>query len=100
MKLDFKIAFDQQTRGHDRTFEAVTEPGARGTATPTFGQFWAQFCQITLTCSTMLWRALPVATNLLNTIIYFFYIDQNWINYEQNTIFGIRTNFDRFLPIH
>ena len=41
MKLDFEIAVDQQTRARDRTFEGV--PGARGTATPIFGKFVAQF---------------------------------------------------------
>ena len=47
VKLDFKIAVDQQTRARDRNVEALRgfrTPGARGTATPIFGQFLAQFC--------------------------------------------------------
>ena len=55
VKLDFEIAVDQQTRARDRTFEGGSglrvTTGARGTATPIFGQFVAQFCQMTLTCS-------------------------------------------------
>ena len=55
-KLDFEITVDKQTKARDRTFEVVparlqVPTGARGTATPIFGQFVAQFCQMTLTCS-------------------------------------------------
>ena len=64
MKLDFEIAVDQQTRAHDQTFEGV--PGARGTATPIFGKFLPNHLNM---LTTMLWGALFVATNLLNTCI-------------------------------
>ena len=62
VKLDFEIAVDQ------KTWEASVlrvPAGARGTATPIFGQFLAQFCQIALTCSllkAMLSSALLVDT--------------------------------------
>ena len=62
VKLDFEIAVDQQTRARDQTFEGVPDSGARWTATPIFGIFLAQFCQITVTCAL-------VATSLLNTCI-------------------------------
>ena len=65
VKLDLEIAVDQQTKAHDQTFEGV--PGARGTATPLFGQFLAQFCQITFTFSKQFWGALLVATSLLTS---------------------------------
>ena len=48
VKLDFKIAVDQQTRARDRNVEALRgfrTPGARGTATPIFGQFWLNFAK-------------------------------------------------------
>ena len=42
-KLNFEISVDQQTRDHDQTFEGGSglrvPTGARGTATPIFGQF-------------------------------------------------------------
>ena len=44
VKLDFD-AVDQQTRAYDRTIEGVLDCG---TATHMFGQFLAQFCQITM----------------------------------------------------
>ena len=54
----------------------------------------------------MLWDALLVATNLLDTNTKFYqnWIT-NWLSYEQNTIcscLGIRTNYinDRFWPIN
>ena len=50
-----EIAVDQQTKDQDQVFEGGSglrvPTGACGTATPLFGQFLAQFCQITLTCS-------------------------------------------------
>ena len=50
VKLDFEIAVDHQTRARYRTFELLrgsglrVPNGARGTATPIFGQFVVQFC--------------------------------------------------------
>ena len=61
-KLDFEVAVEQQTRARDQTFEGVPV-----TATPMFGQFIAQFYQITV--ETMLCGALLVATYLLNICI-------------------------------
>ena len=53
---------------------------------------------------TMIWGALLVATNLLNTCIEIsLKLDKHWLSYEQNTIcpyLGIRTNYDRFWPIN
>ena len=54
---------------------------------------------------TMLWGALLVTNNLLNTCINisFIKLDKNWLSYEQNTIclyLGIRTKYDRFRPIN
>ena len=52
----------------------------------------------------MLWGALLVATNLMNTCIQVLSkLDKNWLSYEQNTIspyLDIRTNYDRFWPIN
>ena len=50
VKLVSEIAVDQQTRTSDQTFEGSRTPTAqqcRGTATPIFGPFLAQLCQIT-----------------------------------------------------
>ena len=53
MKLVFEIAVDRKTRTRDQTFEGVPTPepqpptGARGVATPIFGQFlFIHFCPI------------------------------------------------------
>ena len=72
VKLDFEIAVDQQTRAHDQTFEGFQTPGAHRCPRDSHAHIWSIFRQITLTCSrltAMLWGALLVATNLLNTCI-------------------------------
>ena len=54
VKLDSEVAVDEQTRPITELLRGSglrVPTGARGTATPIFGQFLAQFCQITLTCS-------------------------------------------------
>ena len=61
LKLDFEIAVDQKTRAGDRNFAGLPT-GSRGTATPIFGQFLAQFCQITLKNQNHVWGTLLVAT--------------------------------------
>ena len=62
VKLDFEIAVDQQTRAHDQTFEGVPDSGCP----PIFGQFLPNHLNM---LTTVLWGALLVATNLLNTCI-------------------------------
>ena len=85
VKLDFEIAVDQQTEAHDRTFEGSSglhvPTGARGIATPLFGQFWLNFGSILSNnlsmFKTILWSALLVATNLLDTYIKLIKQDQS-----------------------
>ena len=91
MKLDFEIAVDQQTRTRDRTFEGIRTlgvcTGAHGTATPIFGKFWPNFPYHLNMIKTMLWGALLVATNLLNTCLKVLSkLDKNWLSYEKNII--------------
>ena len=70
MKLDFEIAVDQKTKDHDRTFEGVPDSGCppvpAGQPRPFLVNFWLNFA--------MLWGAQLVATNLLNTQIFFIFI--------------------------
>ena len=53
---------------------------------------------------TMIWGALLVATDPLNTFIKVLSkLDKNWLSCEQNTIFPYldkRTKYDRFQPIN
>ena len=51
VKLDFKIAVDQQTRAHDQTFEGVPDSGCPPVPAGQPRPYLVHFCQITLTCS-------------------------------------------------
>ena len=70
VKLDFEIAVDQQTRAHDQTFEGVPDSGCppvpAGQPRPYLVNFSPNHRNM---LTAMLWGALLVATNLLNTCI-------------------------------
>ena len=93
VKLDFEIAVDQTFKG---SWTPTTHPPV-----PIVGQFLPNHRNM---LKTMLWGALLVATNLLNTYIQVLLkLDKNWLSNEQNTIcpyLGIRTKYDRFWPIN
>ena len=68
-----------------------------------FGQFLAQFCQITSTCSNSAFGAILVATSLLNINKVLSKSYKNWPSYEQNTVcpyLGIRNKYYGFWPIN
>ena len=75
VKLVFEIANDRQTRTRAQTFkgggpELQPPSGARGAATPIFGQFLARLCQITSTCPKqilIIMGALLVVSGLRNS---------------------------------
>ena len=77
VKLDFKIAVDQQTKAHDRIFEGVKDfrcpPVPAGQPRPYLVNFLLPNHLNML--KTMLWGALLVASVLLNSYIKF---HQDW----------------------
>ena len=89
VKLDFEIAVKQQIRARDRTFEEVPDSGC---PRDSHAHSWSIFSPILPDhlnmLKTMLWGALLVTTNLLNTCIYFYSIlsklDEKWVSYEKN----------------
>ena len=90
MKLDFEITVDQQTNAHNQTFKGVSDFG---------------FPQDSHTLSWSIFGSiLPNNINMLKTIYKVLSkLDKNWLCCEQNTIcpyLGIRTKYDRFLPIN
>ena len=72
VKLDFKIAIDQQTKAHDQTFEGVPATGRpplpAGQPRPYFGSILPNHLDM---LKTMLWGALLVVYSLLDTYIKF-----------------------------
>ena len=108
VKIDFKIAVEQQTRARDRTFEGFPDSGCHRCLRDSHTHIWSIFGLVLPKhlnmLKTMLWGALLVATSLLNTCIKVLSkLDKNWLSYEQNTIcpyLGMRTKYDRFWPIN
>ena len=99
VKLDFEIAVDLQTNAREQTFEGFQTPGAHRCPRDSHAHIWSVFGPIypndLYMLKTMIWGALLVATNLLNTCISISSkFDKNWLSYEQITIcpyLGIRT---------
>ena len=73
MKLDFDIAVDQQTGARGQTFEGASDSGCppvpAGQPRPYLVNFGPILPNHLNTLKTMLWDALLVANNLLNTCI-------------------------------
>ena len=73
VKLYFEIAVDQQTRARDQTFEGVPDSGCHWCPRDSYAHICSIFGPILPNhlnlLKNMIWGALIVATNLLNTCI-------------------------------
>ena len=77
MKLDFEIAFVQQTKAHDQTFEGVFRtPGAHRYSRDSHALIWSIFDSILPNnlkmLKTMICGVIIVANSFINTYIKFY----------------------------